>query len=762
MASSEARLATLLKKFEPVYNNILGTAVHQSQGRAPGGGGDGGGPGDDDDDDEGDEGEGPIAHESRDQGDLQAGIRVAREAFFEVLESARYDRHQRKNATVKASATSQLQQPANESLLGQTLQAHSHMLSVALTAHHDFLLARERSAQQFAERGAREAAAEATLLEVKTKEAAKFPLGCIRLVQSLQSAGRHGDMAGSGAVGVFKQLGVNVITMAGLYRAIVAASVTPDTAQAFTFQVTPQLVYNLVTGNVGAAPLPNKVEVTFNSGASIYDWRRDVERRLSSGTVSYTTEVPTKKTIKFVSDKERGAQQFGDIYELEEAFGNYATMIAMVFGPVWFAPIKDCGRRLRELHFSDPQKYHMKLMLYLADLGLRHSWQMSEQLASNPEFIPSQEQRNLSQRLGFATQAFIPGDGFLTGGSWMRHNIIEPFEDDVRAMLRVTTGKCSLQEKQEARFSATPHFFMPQRVGASRQVRVGFEEESETVSEDNERNEELGWEHTNAVTDADRQQVVRQIVQSLYADWQQLGGQTVATTQGSSAGRGKAKSKGDSSGSRDGKGGRGAAAQPSQLARMARHHVQEGFGQMPNTKGPDGAQAGIACLRALCRPAKDNQGARIPGLVHNCPAGQSAHPLNRPGGVCGKSHFPLDGVLSWLVRALSLSLGGLRCEPPPPTDPVKLQELCDKYVDNAVKQVPLPTLVSTSRQTTLGWTGPHGEVVISAYAPSDGGSSDEDYSYVGEATSTATQAKQAKAGGNTRDLETEQRARILW
>jgi hypothetical protein len=92
-----------------------------------------------------------------------------------------------------------VQQQANASLLGQTLQAHSHMLAVALTEHHNFLLERERSAQQFAERAAREAAAEAALLEVKTKEAAKFPLGCIQLVQSLQSAGRHDGLRGRGS-----------------------------------------------------------------------------------------------------------------------------------------------------------------------------------------------------------------------------------------------------------------------------------------------------------------------------------------------------------------------------------------------------------------------------------------------------------------------------------------------------------------------------------------------------------------------------------
>ena len=60
----------------------------------------------------------------------------------------------------------------------------------------------------------------------------------------------HGDMTGARYPRVLKQLGVNVPTMEGLYRAIVAASFTPDTAKAFSYQVTPQLVYNVVTGNV--------------------------------------------------------------------------------------------------------------------------------------------------------------------------------------------------------------------------------------------------------------------------------------------------------------------------------------------------------------------------------------------------------------------------------------------------------------------------------------------------------------------------------
>ena len=133
--------------------------------------------------------------------------------------------------------------------------------------------------------------------------------------------------------------------------------------------------------------------MAYNSGASIFDWKRENSgRKTSLGTVSWVLEVPTKKTIRFVTEAERATQQFSDIYEAEEAWKNYATMVAMVYGPAWYEPLCSCGRRLRELHFSDPAKYHLKLILYLSDLGMRHACQLSEQLASNPEFQPSREQ----------------------------------------------------------------------------------------------------------------------------------------------------------------------------------------------------------------------------------------------------------------------------------------------------------------------------------------------------------------------------------
>ena len=129
-------------------------------------------------------------------------------------------------------------------------------------------------------------------------------------------------------------------------------------------------MYNVITGNVGAAPLPKGVEATFAAGAIIFDWRRDPLWKPSNGTVSWSTEVPTKKTIKFVTDKERSAQKFGDIYELEDAFVNYANMKAMVFGPAWFEPLKDCGRRLRELPFLRPAPISLDTGCVLGQFGV--------------------------------------------------------------------------------------------------------------------------------------------------------------------------------------------------------------------------------------------------------------------------------------------------------------------------------------------------------------------------------------------------------
>ena len=702
VSSSAERLAALNKKFEAVYAMQPGPENNQSPRKEPGGGGSGGGsgpggsggpgggPGGGGDDDA--EGIGLVSGNSGPSlAELQATLRLARAALFNVLESDRYAKIKQNEAAIKAEAARQ----NAATMLRQT----GGMLALAMTDHQDFLLRQERSAQLHTERLARELAADALLVEVKKKEAEKFPLGCVQLVKIMQEAGRHGDMTGANTKGnqVHKQIGVNATTMAATYRAVMGASFTPDTAQAFLHPVTQQLVYNVLTGNVGAAPLPKGVVATFQEGASIYDFKREPMYKPSTGTVSWNLEVPTKKSIKFVSDIERAKQQFGDIYELEDAMVNYATMLAMIFGPAWYEPIKDCGRRLRELHFSDPRKYHLTLVVYLANLGIRHSWQMSGQLASNPDFMPSQEQRSISQHLGFATQAFIPGDGFFATGDWMEQNLRRPFEEDVRAMLSLTMGTCSVQDRIAASFSATPHFAVPQQVGATRhkQVRVGYDEADEASSHEQELE---GWPAA--------------------IEWQPLGGPTAVSRAERAQPRaegGKSGGKGDA-GRRDGKGGRGAAVAP--MVRIARHHVQEGFQQLPNTVDPKGEPAGVACLRALCHPPKDKHGARIPGLVHNCPANCPAHPLHRPGSTCGRSHFPVDPTekITWSVRAISLTLGGLRSEPEPPSDPVKLQAIADTYIANATNRVPLQAMIAPStRQTTLGWTGTNGELVVAAY-----------------------------------------------
>ena len=78
--------------------------------------------------------------------------------------------------------------------------------------------------------------------------------------------------------------------------------------------------------------------------------------------------------------------------------------------------------------------------------------------------------------------------------------------------------------------------------------------------------------------------------------------------------------------------------------------------------------------------------------------------------------------------AIAIAAGGLRCEPPPPRDPVKCQLLADKYIDNHRRGVPLPrnglivgALVPLTRlrNTALGWTGEQGELVIADYADAE-------------------------------------------
>ena len=79
-------------------------------------------------------------------------------------------------------------------------------------------------------------------------------MGSLQVVTVMRASGEHGDMTGAGSSQVFKQIGVGLHT-AALYRAIVAASVNLDTRPAFAFLVTPQLVYNAITGNIGVAAI---------------------------------------------------------------------------------------------------------------------------------------------------------------------------------------------------------------------------------------------------------------------------------------------------------------------------------------------------------------------------------------------------------------------------------------------------------------------------------------------------------------------------
>ena len=146
------------------------------------------------------------------------------------------------------------------------------------------------------------------------------------------------------------------------------------------------------------------------------------------------------------------------------------------------------------------------------------------------------------------------------------------------------------------------------------------------------------------------------------------------------------------------------------LVRLPPGLVKEAFSLLPSG----------ACLRFLCHPMPRPDGTPIPGLAHNCPAQCSSHPLFRPGGVCGRLHTePAGGwdKLPWLVWAIGLSAGGLRCGPLPPRDPVKCQQLAEEYLANHRNGVPLPTTCpvvvasvpqSRLRNTALGWTGEHG------------------------------------------------------
>ena len=118
-----------------------------------------------------------------------------------------------------------------------------------------------------------ELANEAVLVDIKKKEAEKFPLGSMQVVTVLRASGAHGDMTGAGASGVFKQIGV-MLHGAALYRAIVATAVNLDTRQAFSFLVTPQLVYNAITGNMGAAATAAGGNTVYNGNGSVYDFIR--------------------------------------------------------------------------------------------------------------------------------------------------------------------------------------------------------------------------------------------------------------------------------------------------------------------------------------------------------------------------------------------------------------------------------------------------------------------------------------------------------
>ena len=127
----------------------------------------------------------------------------------------------------------------------------------------------------------------------------------------------------------------------------------------------------------------------------------------------------------------------------------------------------------------------------------------------------------------------------------MENNLKLPYEDDVRAMLSLTMGRCSLLERRTALFSATPHFAVTLQVGANRHqtVRVGFADEADAGDWQQESEKELGW-----------------LPEAI--EWQPLGGPTVAVRAEQAQARtggGKAGSKGDA-GRREGKGGRGACA----------------------------------------------------------------------------------------------------------------------------------------------------------------------------------------------------------
>ena len=170
-------------------------------------------------------------------------------------------------------------------------------------------------------------------MDIKKKEAEKFPLGSTQVVTVLRASGAHGDMTGAGAPGVFKQVGVGQ-SGASLYRSVMAAAHSEDTCEALPFPATPQVVWNTITGNMGAAATAAGGDAVYNKNGSVYDFSRiDTGLKPNSGTISWMREVPTKKQIKFVPEPVRATQQFVSIHAFVEAVENQAVFYAMVFGP---------------------------------------------------------------------------------------------------------------------------------------------------------------------------------------------------------------------------------------------------------------------------------------------------------------------------------------------------------------------------------------------------------------------------------------------
>ena len=173
-----------------------------------GGGGDGGGGGDD--------GLGADLHlRDEDYDRLQVCMRRA-------MQTRGFQRLTQELRERRVAATGVRLDQSNAKLV----TAHSQLLAAGFTELYSQQQRLQKDAQLHAEKLAREAAADALLVDVKKKEQDKFPIGCTKTIDAARVTGCHGDMTGQ-RYAVLKQIGPQQASPA-LYRSIMTAAVIPD------------------------------------------------------------------------------------------------------------------------------------------------------------------------------------------------------------------------------------------------------------------------------------------------------------------------------------------------------------------------------------------------------------------------------------------------------------------------------------------------------------------------------------------------------